>query len=362
MTSGRLMGRKLPLSPDDLAALARESLLLGPTGGDRCERRVPGARVSATPGIELGPEVPAVISIGAFDGLHLGHRALIADALEDAREMGVPCVVVTFDPDPADYLEGVRPGTRLLEVDDRVRAICALGVDAVVTFDFDARLAGTGHESYLRDVLPAVVRPVRVHVGANFRLGAGGLGTVDVLREDGRSLGIDVRGHALTLDGGEPISSTRIRGLLGDGDVEGAARLLGRPHFVRGTVTHGRGEGTSFGFPTANVRVPLTTCMPAAGVYACALRSGGSVWPAAANVGEPPTFSPDGEEGPEGFLEANLMGYEGDLYGDEVEVVFLRWLRASRAFASTDELERVVMENIGWVRTNIGRAGTGVLS
>ena len=137
----------------------------------------------------------------------------------------------------------------------------------------------------------------------------------------------------------------------------GTQRLLGRCHFVRGWVDHGRGEGTSFGFPTANVRCDARTCMPAEGVYACVVSDGSRAWPAAANVGAPPTFDTRHDAY---FLEANLLGFEGDLYGSELAVTFVAWLRASRPFSSLEELERTVLSNIDWVRRNVGETGVEV--
>ena len=201
-------------------------------------------------------------------------------------------------------------------------------------------------------------------VGEDFRLGARGAGTVDALRELGRADGFDVIGVELSREGDESITSTRIRGLIERGSVEDASVLLGRCHFVEGVVEHGRGEGTGFGFPTANVRVSEAACLPAEGVYAGFVVVGrglgtdhvGEVaYPAAINVGKPRSFSP-GEEG-ESFLEATLLGFGGDLYGRGVCVTFVRWLRAPRRFDSVGELERTVLSNVGWVRRTLGEKG-----
>lgn len=197
---------------------------------------------------------------------------------------------------------------------------------------------------------------MRVHVGENFRFGALGAGDAALLSACGEALGFDVVTHSLLERDGLPVSSTRVRTLLGEGRVSDAAVLLGRHHFVRGTVAHGRGEGTSFGFPTANVCCDPRFCLPCEGVYACLVTDGAWAWPAAANVGAPPTFDMHREA----FLEANLLGFSGDLYGRELAVVFVEWLRASRTFSSLDELATVVLGNIGWVRDNLGDAGVRV--
>ena len=294
----------------------------------------------------------AVVAIGAFDGLHAGHRALLAAAAEDAASRGVPLVAVTFDPDPAMLVAGVREhvNTRLLPCDDRGAGLLEAGVDAVLSLRFDERLAGMAPRSFVDDVLRASVEPVSVHVGENFRFGRNGAGDVRVLSELGAATGFRVVPHELVCKFGSPVSATRVRALLADGRLDEATDLLGRHHYVRGTVEHGRGEATAFGFPTANVRCDALDCMPAEGVYACYVTSGCHAWPAAANVGAPPTFGGDGTA----FLEANLLGFSGNLYEREVCVSFVEWLRSSRVFDSLEELERVVLGNIAWVARHLG--------
>lgn len=347
----------LPLTEDELVALVREGLFLK---SDACYSRVEGpvCTLFLRRGVELGPDVAAVCSIGAFDGVHVGHRRLARETLEDAGARSVPGIAVTFDPDPADVLVGACESTRLLETEDRVRALESLGFDAVVVFRFDDDLAKTSYSDFVTSWLSRLVRPVSLHVGINFRLGHKGLGDVGALSALGRSLGFDVFGHDLVEVDGGSVSATRVRGLLHEGDVSGAARLLGRPHFVRGVVSRGRGQGASLGFPTANLLVDKAACMPAEGVYAGLAYLDGRAWPAAVNVGAPPSFSDPNPH----FLEANLIGFEGDLYGREVAVVFVSWLRASRAFDSIKELEEVVQDNIEWVRTNLGDRGVEVRS
>ena len=352
--SEEVLGQELPLDEESLVGLVRDGLFM--RRGAYVRRDVRHGTAYVRQGVELPAGCDAVVSIGAFDGLHAGHRALIAAARREADERGLPCVVVTFDPDPDVLLVGEEPSTRLLATADRVRAIESLGADAVVVLRFDEELEQTGYQDFVTQVLGGTVRPASIHVGTNFRVGAGGGGDVRALAAFCVGLGCAVHGHDLVAQGGSPVSSTRIRGLLHEGAVEDAAGLLGRLHFVRGTVEHGRGEGTAFGFPTANVRTSSVDCMPRAGVYACVVCDGRTAWPAAVNVGKPPTFSAPEDN----FLEANLVGFAGDLYGSEVSVLFARWLRASRPFDSTEELERVVLGNIDWVRTNLGSCGVGV--
>jgi riboflavin kinase/FMN adenylyltransferase len=291
-----------------------------------------------------------VVTIGAFDGVHVGHRQLVHDALDEARSLAQPTAAVTFDPDPDVILGSPRTNQHLLSCPDRVRVLASLGVDVVATVPFDRAMADTPYDDFVRDRLVPVLHPTSLHVGRDFRMGAGGLGTTGALSGLGRTLGFVVRAEELLAMDGSPVSATRVRALLDASDVRSAAALLTRCHFVRGRVVHGRGEGTSFGFPTANVVCDPSLKLPAPGVYAGFVRSGGSAWPAAINVGAPPTFS----EGRSSFLEANLIGFEGDLYDLDVQVVFTDFLRPSRRFDSTEELERVVLGNVEWVRERLG--------
>lgn len=291
-----------------------------------------------------------VAVIGAFDGVHAGHRQLIQACIDDARVRGAASVIVTFDPDPSELFRGEQAEPRLLSIDDRVAFCRSLGASEVLVIPFTrafAALAPREFVDYLRQRLPGLHA---VHVGSNFHFGSHGAGDAQMLERLGDELGFSVTAHPLLSVGDAPVSSSRIRSLLAQGDVSGIVSLLGRHHYVRGTVAHGRGEGTGFGFPTANVCSDARSCMPCEGVYACIVTDGVHAWPSAANVGAPPTFASHRDA----FLEANLIGFEGDLYGRELVVIFVEWLRGSRTFSSLGELERVVLGNIDWVRQNVG--------
>ena len=264
---------------------------------------------------------------------------------------GVPALAVTFDPDPADVLAGPRPSSQLLPVADRIRVLLALGLDGVLVVPFTPELAATPHADFMASVLVPAAHPVSVHVGTDFRMGRGGAGDVTALAEVGTRIGMSVRPHDLVRSLGETVSATRVRSLVRSGDVEAASRLLCRYHAVSGTVVHGRGEGTAFGFPTANVECAVEACLPAEGVYAAVTLVDGHAWPAAVNVGKPVTFG--GERGA-AFMEATLVGFSGDLYDRPATVCFVTWLREPRKFASLDELERTVLGNIEWVRRYVG--------
>ena len=293
----------------------------------------------------------SVCALGAFDGVHLGHRALIAACVAEARECGLPSVAVTFDPDPADVLVGPSRGSTLLDVPDRLRLLASLGLDALLVVPFTPAFAATSSEVFLLDWLIPCVGACSLHVGADFCMGAGGTGSVEALVPLALQANIVVHKHGLVERAGAVVSATRIRSLVRAGEVESAARLLERDHRVCGTVVHGRGEGTSLGFPTADLACETSACLPAEGVYAGLACVGVHAWPAAINVGAPRTFG--GKSGA-AFLEATLLGYSGDLYGSALAVCFVARLREMRTFASLDELTRTIHTDVAWVRRNLG--------
>lgn len=320
-------------------ATVRESLFWGEDDTEAPLRPVSGS-----------PE-EAVLVMGTFDGLHKGHRALVSAAVRDAARRGVACRPVTFHPDPSEVLVGARIHSQLLSHRGRMRGLRALGADAPLVLPFTTELAALTPEAFVAEALMPLVRPASVHVGSNFHFGRGASGDVATLRRLGERHGFEVCEHRLLEEGGERVSSTRIRGLLAEeGGLAQANDLLARCHFVEGEVAHGRGEGAGLGFATANVRCPARSCLPHAGVYAGYVTQQGRCWPAAINVGAAPSF----EDARDLFLEAHLIGFAGDIYGEEVSVSFARWLRASRPFDSLDELRRVVLADIAWTRENLG--------
>lgn len=308
-----------------------------------CEAALSGSRA-------LGP---ACIVLGAFDGVHRGHRALIEACVSDARSRGISAVAVTFDPDP-DAVVGVRPAPKLTATDDRLELLRSSGVDAVAVVPFSRALAALDLESFFVSVLGRVLDIRSVHVGKNFHLGRGGAAGVAELAAWGASRGIAVTGHDLVLDGDGRISSTRIRAYLASGDVGAAAFELGRRYLVRGCVHTGRGEGTGMGFPTANVRLDARLALPAEGVYSGLALVRETVWPAAINVGVPPTFK---DRAASASFEANLIGFSGDIYGEAVAFVFDERLRGPKTFGSLDDLIACVLGNIDDVKRRFGERG-----
>lgn len=341
-------------------ALARRAFLCDVDADTVVTPRSPLAPSSRL--IELGDaDVPfvgdAVCTIGAFDGIHRGHRFLFSRTVLDARRRGIPSVIMTFDPDPDELFLPVSRVHKLLNNQDRLAYLASFGADFVLSVPFTRSLAALDAEMFFHEVVGPVFKPRAIHVGSDFKLGAGNAGDVSELRRLGarRSAKCAVHGYDLLCNVSEPVTATRVRKMLIEqGDCAGAASLLCRHHFVRGIVEKGRQKGRQFGFPTANVRLDYPYVVPAEGVYAGLVLVDGMVWPAAVNVGVPRTFA---DEPGCASIEAHMLGFSGDIYGSEVAVAFIERLRGQQAFASLDTLMAAVQLNIAWVRDNLG--GTG---
>ena len=290
--------------------------------------------LAACPADERG----AVVTIGAYDGVHLGHRALIGRVVAMAGELGAAAAVVTFDRHPATVVRPASAPKLLTDLDQKLELLAATGLDRAVVLRFDEERSRESAEEFVEEVLVGCLRARAVVVGHDFHFGHRRRGNVPLLQEMGAELGFDVLGISLVADqaGQEPVSSTRIRQLLAAGDVQAAARLLGRPHEVRGRVERGDARGRGLGFPTANVAVPPAILLPAEGIYAGWYeRQGGEVHPAAISLGRRPTFHHhDGVT----VLEAHLLDFDGDLYEERAKVRFVRRLRDDERFDSADGL------------------------
>jgi len=281
------------------------------------------------------------VTIGAYDGVHLGHRHLIDRLRHLAGDRHLASVVVTFDRHPATV---VRPGSApvlLTDLDQKLELLDATGVDRTVIITFDRDRADESAEDFVETVLVESLGTRLVVVGQDFHFGHGRRGNVALLGRMGMDHGFDVLGLGLESDAsGEAVSSTRIRALLGVGRVRDAARLLGRHHQVRGVVVHGAGRGgTELGFPTANVGLPDGIALPGEGIYACWYqRPDGSLHRAAVSLGRRPTFAGNGLDADGCVLEAFLLDFEGDLYGEGARVSFVERLRDDRRFDSVAAL------------------------
>ena len=289
------------------------------------------------------PAGGSAVTIGAYDGVHLGHRALLGELRVRARDKGLTTVVVTFDRHPAWVVRPESAPSLLCDLAQKLELLEAAGVDRTVVVPFTTERANETAEDFVTSVLVDGLDARLVVVGQDFHFGHGRKGNVVLLEEMGGTAGFEVEGVALEPEpgaagaSGGSISSTRVRQLVSTGQVEAAAVLLGRPHQLRGQVVRGdhRG-GTELGFPTANVEVPPGICLPAAGIYAGWYeRPDGTKWQTAISVGRRPTFyGADGEL----LIEAFLVDFSGDLYGEQAKVSFVAHLRDEVAFESADDL------------------------
>ncbi|MDR1855887.1 MAG: bifunctional riboflavin kinase/FAD synthetase [Desulfovibrio sp.] len=287
---------------------------------------------------------PTGITIGNFDGVHKGHQALIARAMEVSRQEGLDFVLVTFWPHPRKVVHPEKPHAPLNGRRRRMELLEGLGVPRVLELSFTREFAGlTPHDFATAFLVPLQVR--RLVVGHDFTLGRDRSGTVDVLRHVGRTSGFDVEQLAPVLVDGHPVSSTRLRRLIGLGDVEGAFGLLGRRFGVCGQVVHGDGRGKGLGFPTANLEA--SDCLlPASGVYATRFVARGVAADAVTNVGVRPTFGGEGKT-----VESFLLDEAGrDLYGVDARVDFVARLRDERKFEDGAALKAQIADDVGRAR------------
>jgi riboflavin kinase / FMN adenylyltransferase len=278
------------------------------------------------------------VTIGAYDGVHLGHRALLRDLRRRAEAAGLSTVVVTFDRHPASVVRPESAPKQLTGLEQKLELLADCGIDRTLVMAFDQTRSEESAEGFVKEVLVDELSARLVVVGEDFHFGHGRRGNIELLRRLGAEYGFEVVGFGLTGDGAEPVSSTRIRALLARVDVEGAARLLGRRHEVRGLIVHGDGRGgPELGFPTANLTVADDIALPADAVYAGHYRRpDGSAHRAAISVGRRPTFYEPGSAPV--LVEAYLLGFEGDLYGERARVSFAHRLRDEQRFDSVDAL------------------------
>jgi riboflavin kinase / FMN adenylyltransferase len=293
---------------------------------------------------------PSVVSVGFFDGVHRGHQAIIHRAVRAAADRGERSAVVTFDRHP---MEVVNPGSQprlLMTLARRAQTIAEQGVELVVVVPFDDELRHEPPEAFVDRVLLGPLQASHVVVGANFRFGHKAAGDVALLAELGPSRGLTVEGVPLLALDDVVISSTQIRACIDAGDVERAARLLGRPHRVDGVVVRGDRRGQTLGFPTANLQVGRRVAVPARGVYAGAFHlPDGTAQPCVTNVGVNPTFG-----GQELRVEAHLLDFSGDLYGLSVAVDFRHRIRDERRFDSVDALVARIGADVAAARRLLG--------
>ena len=291
----------------------------------------------------------SVVTIGVFDGVHRGHQQLIARAVDRGRERGIPTVLVTFDPHPAEV---VRPGShpaRLTTLRRRADLVEELGVDAFCVLPFTSQLARTPPAEFAHEVLVERLHAAAVVVGRNFRFGHRAEGDVPMLTTLGERFGFAVEGVDLITDAGVTFSSTYIRSCIEGGDVAAATAALGRPHRVEGVVVHGDRRGRALGFPTANVAAEPYSALPADGVYAGRFAIGERLLPAAISVGTNPTFS-----GRVRTLEAYVLDVDEDFYGHHVGVDLEHRLRGQERFDGVEPLVAQMRRDVERTRELLG--------
>ncbi len=300
---------------------------------------------------------PTVLTIGKFDGVHLGHQLLILTAVQRARQQDFASAVITFEPHPRTVLNPDVPVELLTSISERATLIAELGADLLIVLPFSHATMSTPALDYMRQLCQLM--PLReLWVGADFALGRQREGTVPRLREIGRELGYTVDTVLPVVVDGQVVSASRIRAMLQTGNLAGVRAFLGRDYWLRGKVTHGDQRGRTIGFPTANLELDTNHIVPAYGVYACRVliedgqHASPHPLPAVTNVGVRPTV-----DGRQRRLEAHLLDWSGDLYGATLRLSFLHRLRGERKFSGLPELVAQIERDAAQARQVLAGGG-----
>jgi riboflavin kinase / FMN adenylyltransferase len=296
---------------------------------------------------------PTVLTLGVFDGLHLGHQLIMRTVVERARAIGAIPTVITFDPHPRAVLHPESAPPLLQTFDQKIEGFGVLGIEQTIVVRFTKTFSEVSAADFLRDVVTDRLHSREVYLGKGFAFGHNREGNIDLLKRLGNELGF-VAGEVPEVSlRGRRVSSSKIRELLSRGEVNLARRMLGRPYGVEGRVEHGAERGHRLGFPTANLH-PQNRVIPRNGVYVTGTLIDGQWRRSVTNVGVRPTFGSESEPSVETFV----MNWEGDLYGDVVRVRFLHRLRDERKFNSLDELTSQIGKDVGRAISYFERAGT----
>jgi len=287
---------------------------------------------------------PSAVALGVFDGIHLGHRAILGTAVAQARRHGLAALACTFEPHPIDVLQPGRAPLPLTTLAERLELIAETGIDTAVVITFTPAVAAVEPEAFVRDVLVGTLGARHVVVGFNHRFGRRARGDAGLLEALGAELGFHAHVVPPTTVDGVLVSSSEIRAALQAGDLPRAAKLLGRPYAVQGEVVRGVGRGRTLGFPTANVNSDRPLPLPA-GVYACHAFLDTARYRAVINLGVRPTFG-----GTELAVEAHLLDFAGDLYGRRIKLQFLRRLRDEMRFPDVEALRTQIAQDVAAAR------------
>ena len=290
---------------------------------------------------------PSVVALGAFDGIHLGHRAILGEAVAHAQARGVPGVVCTFDRHPMEVLQPDRAPLPITTLEERLDLIAETGADLTLVLAFTPALAAIEPETFVRDVLVGRLHAREVVVGFNHTFGRAARGDAKLLQTLGGALGFEIHVVPPLQVDGVAVSSSEIRTALKVGDVGQAARYLGRPYSIGGRVTRGAGRGRTLGFPTANLDPDRPLLVPT-GVYACRAEIDAALHPAVVNVGVRPTFGETSLA-----IEAYLMDFAGDLYDRPLRLHFVAHLRGEQKFAGVDALRAQIGRDVESARARL---------
>ena len=284
---------------------------------------------------------PTVLTLGVFDGLHLGHQLIMKTVVERARAIDAVPTVITFEPHPRAVLHPESAPPLLQTFDQKIEALSVLGIDQTIIIHFDQPFSEIGAEDFLRNIVVDRLHAKEVYLGRGFFFGHNREGNIDLLRRVSEQLGFVADEVPEVRLRGKRIGSTRIRELLLQGRVNLARRMLGRPYGVEGPVVRGASRGQSIGFPTANIH-PHNRVIPRSGVYVTATLIDGAWRRSVTNIGIRPTF----EDGTEPSVETHVLNWAGDLYGDVVRVRFLHRLREEKKFGSVEELKAQIRRDV----------------
>jgi riboflavin kinase/FMN adenylyltransferase len=296
-----------------------------------------------------------VATIGNFDGVHLGHQAVIDQCRQQALRLGLPLTVVIFEPQPREYFAAATAPPRLTRLREKLQVFAGHGIERVLCLRFDRRLAELGPDAFIRNILVDGLVVKYLVVGDDFRFGRERAGNFARLQQAGAQFGFEVASMHTYHVGSERVSSTRVRDALLRGELDTAAHLLGRPYAMCGRVAHGDKRGRTIGFPTANIFLHRA-CTPVAGVFAVEMSGlGEAPVPGVANVGSRPTV-----DGTRALLEVHLFDFDREIYGAHVQVNFCHKLRAEHRFESFDALRRQIRHDAEQARDYFRqRGGTG---